>query len=48
MEFTTTQRGDRKLLKDGYIYQFKKSLQTEQVNGSANLEESVSVEPQSN
>ena len=26
MEFTTTERGARKLLKDGYIYLFKKDL----------------------
>ena len=26
MEFTTTERGARKLLKDGYIYLFKKNL----------------------
>ena len=29
MEITTTERGARKLLKDGYIYLFKKALQME-------------------
>ena len=29
MEFTTTERGARKLLKDGYIYLFKKNLANE-------------------
>ena len=29
MEFTTTERGARKLLKDGYIYLFKKALANE-------------------
>ena len=48
MEFTTTERGARKLLKDGYIYLFKKTLQMEELHGSANLEERVSVVPQSN
>ena len=29
MEFRTTERGARKLLKDGYMYLFKKTLQME-------------------
>ena len=47
MEFTTTEHGARKLLKDGYIYLLKKTLQMEELHGSANLEERVSVVPQS-
>ena len=34
MEFTTTEHGVRKLLKDGYIYLFKKNL----VNGITSWE----------
>ena len=48
MEFAITKPGARTLLKDGYIYLFKKTLQMEEIHGSANLEERVSVMPQSN
>ena len=49
MEFTTIERGARKLLKEGYIYIYlKKNLQMEKLHGSANLEERMGVAPQSN
>ena len=44
MEFTTTERGARQLLKDRYIYLFNKNLE----NRSANLEEKMNVVPQLN
>ena len=44
MEFTATERGSRKLIKDGYMYVFKKRLANDTPLGNANYAKKVNVE----